>query len=295
MQAMARGAFRALMKQRLQKKPEVFDAMVPDFGVSCRRLTPGLDYLEALAASNVDFISKRIKKITDKGLILEDGTEVNVDVIVCATGFDASAPPRFSVVGRNNINIADRFAEFPETYMSVVTDGFPNYFMMLGPNSALATGSLTVQIEAFGDYICKAIRKIQRDGIKAMEIQSRRVKDFSDYCNEYFKRTVFVDNCNSWYRFNGDGDRISGLWPGSTLHALEAAASPRWEDYEYVYHGERRGGDERNRLLWFGNGWSELQINGGETAYYIDPMFQDVPSAPLPEDTPKHKMRAFCY
>lgn len=293
-QAAAKENFITFMKESLAKKPEIFDALIPDFDVTCRRLTPGPGYLEALQADNVEFVSTKIQKVHQNGVELSNGRKIDLDVLVCATGFNASAPPPFNVIGRNNLNLDERFTPFPETYMSLVTDGFPNFFMMNGPNSAVVTGSLTIQIEAEGDYIVRAIRKIQREGIKAMEVKAARVQDFCDYSTEYFKRTVLLDNCRSWYRSNGGGgDRISGPWPGTTLHSLEAFRSPRWEDFDYVYEGEEDG-KKVNRLLWLGNGCTDIQENQrGDLAWYLDPDYLEVPVTPFPERNPKYEKRAF--
>ncbi|KIW62339.1 hypothetical protein PV04_10520 [Phialophora macrospora] len=139
--------------------------------------------------------------------------------------------------------------------MSVAVDGFPNFFSMLGPNSGVASGSLTKIIEATGDYITKCVRKVQKENIWAMHISPRATRDWLRYVDAYFPRTVFLDNCKTWYRKN---NRVVGLWPGSTLHAIETLRSPRWEDYEYVYADEDDN-ESLNRLAWLGNGWTEIQ------------------------------------
>lgn len=105
-----------------------------------------------------------------------------------------------------------KFEPYAETYLSLAIDGFPNYFMMLGPNAAVGTGTLTTMVEMTGDYIIKRVRKLQKENIKSMEVQKRRVRDFSDFIDHYFKKTVYMDNCSSWYRSKGGrGDRITGL------------------------------------------------------------------------------------
>ena len=131
-----------------------------------------------------------------------------------------------------------------------------------------------------------------------MEVKKQRVKDFSTVAANYFKRTVYLDNCTSWYRNGGGrGDRISGIWPGSALHAMETLRSPRWEDYNYRYEGEDGSGKEVNRLAWLGNGWSVVQIDegAGELAHFLQPEFVDAPAAPFPEETQVYKQRPFSH
>ncbi len=283
-------AFRAMMVERLAKKPEILDALVPSFAVGCRRLTPGPGYLEALVEDNVEFVSDKIASIKPEGIVLENGRNVDIDVLVCATGFNTSSPPPFQVEGKNGVTLQKKFTPYPETYLTMTVDGFPNFFMMLGPNSAIGSGSLTMMIETEGDYIIKCIRKLQREDYVSMMPKPQRVADFSEYCHEYFKGTVYMDECNSWYRSEGGkGSRITGLWPGSTLHCLETLRSPRWEDFEFESKDE-------NRLRWLGNGWSVTHMpGGGDPAWYLEPRFMNVPPPGRPEEDEEFKMRPYLY
>lgn len=78
----------AFMKRKLEKKPEIYQALIPTFPPGCRRLTPGPGYLEALIEDNVTFIGSGIEEVTENGIIDTDGTFHEVDAIICATGFD---------------------------------------------------------------------------------------------------------------------------------------------------------------------------------------------------------------
>ncbi|KAF2090198.1 FAD/NAD(P)-binding domain-containing protein [Saccharata proteae CBS 121410] len=294
LQIAAQKAFADHMRTRLASEPAIFDALLPSFRPGCRRLTPGPGFLEALVEPNVDFLTSPITGITPTGVLTADNTHHEVDVLVCATGFHTSAPPPFPVHGANNTTIQARWQDRAESYLSLAVDGFPNHFLMLGPNSAIGSGSLTMMIEATGDYIVRAIRKLQKENIKTMAVSERRVKDFTLYVDRYFERTVFTDECRSWYR-NGVGS-VTGLWPGSTLHCVEAMRSPRWEDWEYVYLGEEEG-EEVNRLAWLGNGWSLNQLEGRDLAWYLYDEFVDRPGVGRPEEggSGKYEARAFSY
>ncbi|KAI0130019.1 flavin-binding monooxygenase [Xylariales sp. AK1849] len=298
MQNTAIESFRAAMKNRLSAKPEIADFLIPSFAVGCRRATPGPGYLEALIESNVDFITDPIAAVNSSGVSLRSGRQVDLDCLVCATGFNTSAPPPFAVYGQGGLSLKERFTPHPEAYLSLAVDGFPNFFMMLGPNSAIGTGSLTMILETEGDYIVKCIRKLQKEDYASMCVKNERVADWSEYCMEYFKNTVYSDQCNSWYKSEtGKGVRITGLWPGSTLHALEALRAPRWEDYEWE---SVEGGN--NKMRWLGNGWSVTHMDGtdgeefgGDPAWYLEPRFQDAPVGKRPEEDPEFKMRPFSH
>lgn len=235
---------------------------------------------------------------------------------MCATGFYASAAPPFEIIGTKGKTLKQHWHERAYNYLSLATDSFPNHFLMLGPNGAAGEGSLTMMIESTGDYIIKAIRKLQKENIRCMSIKSARVQDFTQYCDTYFERTVYKDNCKSWYRKNGQGvpgEHVTGLWPGSTLHNIETLRSPRWEDYDYEYEESITRG---NQMAWLGNGWAMNQTmpkgQGGEArggprkmgssrpkdellAWYLLPQFQDLPVTPRPEENEKFKIRPWSH
>ncbi|OAA64312.1 Flavin monooxygenase-like protein [Niveomyces insectorum RCEF 264] len=308
MQTMFQSHFRAGMKERLASRPDIFDTIVPDFAPGCRRLTPGKGYLEALMAPNVEVLPEAVTAVSPDGVLtmasgrtlggsVEDNNNNNddkpIDALVLATGFKVSEPPPFPVTGRNGQTLAARWAKRPESYLSVAVDGFPNYLMMFGPNSAIGFGSLTKILEAECDYIVQVLRKLQREDYATIEPKAARVADFQQYIGRYFVDTVYLDHCRSWYRTEGGtGDWICGLWPGSTLHALEVLRSPRWEDFDY-----ESADPSPNRLRWLGNGRSETQDpNGpGDPSWYINPDEVDVPREGKPEEEPRYKARPWSY
>lgn len=107
---------------------ELVKALVPDFAVGCRRLTPAVGYLECLQAENVRVVTDPIASIIKNGVKTSTGEIVEIDVLVCATGFDVGFCPRFPVVGRKG-NLQDLWrANLPRAYMSTSIPDFPNYF-----------------------------------------------------------------------------------------------------------------------------------------------------------------------
>ena len=260
----AREIFTRLMKERLAKKPEVAEHLLPDFPPLCKRLTPGPGYLEALTRENVDVIPAGISHITTTGIVTSDGTHREVDAIVCATGFDTSFQNRFPVYGLNDIKLGQKWQSGPSTYLSITTDGFPNFFMSLGPNSAVGAGNLLMLLEREAEYTGQCLAKMQYENILTMMPSTRAVNNFTDFCDAYFAGTVFSEECSSWYKSGGKNGRVSALWPGSSLHAIRALERPRWEDFEYEYV-------DGNPWGWFGDGWSERdRDNAADKTYYLD-------------------------
>ena len=126
------------MKARLQNE-SLEQLVVPKWGVGCRRLTPGVNYLETLVSEKVSVVYGDIQQITERGCVCDD-TEYPVDVLICATGFDTSFRPRFPIIGLGGKNLADVWADEPKSYLGLAAPGFPNYFMFIGPNSPIGNG-----------------------------------------------------------------------------------------------------------------------------------------------------------
>ncbi|KAI6758576.1 hypothetical protein HG530_010816 [Fusarium avenaceum] len=257
-QANLRQLAKESMIQRLKDKPEIYNHLQPDFSPYCKRMSPGPGYLEALSSPKVDTITTGITKIDETGIITADGQHHPVDAIICATGFQTSPANRsFPIYGIGGVNLRERFQKRPETYLSVCTDGFPNFFQSMGPNSMPGAGSLLLVIEKTNLYIGKIIARMAYDNIVRIEPKRKMVQAFTNYCDEFFKSTVFAEECNSWYKTYEVGasreeqkrGRVSALWPGSSLHAVRTMSNPRWEDFDYEYCDDDEFG-------WFGNGWT---------------------------------------
>jgi hypothetical protein len=288
-QVSATALFEAGMRRRLDGREDLTTAMIPKFAPGCRRLTPGPGYLEALKEENVTLITTPIQEVTPRGIKLTSGEDVELDVLICATGYDVEAPPTFEVTGRNGTTLAEKWKPYLQSYISVAVDEFPNFLLVGGPNSGLGSGSLIAVFEAQGDYVVKVIRKMQREDYATIEPKAERVTDFSQYIDEYFKGTVYTDECSSWYRAGKTGSRIVALWPGSSAQCLEVLRSPRWEDF--VFESAEETG---NLLRWMGNGWS-LTLTEGDPSWFLDADVVDVPEEGKPEEGKFYKRRPFSY
>ena len=214
MQLRGQDVFTQNMKRRLANNPGLIDDLLPSFPPACRRLTPGPGYLEALTDDKVNLITSDIVKVDETGIITADGRHRPVEMLVCATGFDTSYTPRFLIKGRGGATLSGRWQQTPETYLSLATDGFPNYFISLGPNAGLGEGNLLLLIEKGIDYVTECVRKMQRDNIRAMSVRREAVQRFTQYCDAYFARTVFSGKCRSWYKGGTKDGRVTALWPG---------------------------------------------------------------------------------
>jgi len=142
-QKISRDLVTDIMREQLDNDSILTNKIIPGFDLGCRRMTPGSGYLQSLKKDNVHVVTESVVKFTEDGVVDESGTEHKVDVVVCATGFDASFTPHFEVIGRNNSNIKEQFGENPKAYLSITAPNFPNLFCMFPPCLAFLFLTLT--------------------------------------------------------------------------------------------------------------------------------------------------------
>ncbi|KAL3419955.1 4-hydroxyacetophenone monooxygenase [Phlyctema vagabunda] len=256
--------FKKLMAERLKKKPELLDSIVPDFSPNCRRLTPGPGYLEALTEDNVSFIPTAIERFTKDGIVTVDGVERKVDAVICSTGANVDMIPPFPIVAHGK-DLRDTWTPDPYTYIGVATPGFPNLLFLQGPNGTGHSGTVPNQVETQITYHAQLLRKFRAQRIKTFEPSKAAADDFVAYADSFFPKTVFTENCSSWANGGRPGGKIHGHWPGSASHLNHVRRSPRWEDWDWTYRGA-----SGNRFAYFGNGWtSKEKIEGSDLTTYL--------------------------
>ncbi|KAF7323243.1 hypothetical protein HMN09_00105100 [Mycena chlorophos] len=251
------------MRERLKGDQRLIDAIVPkDFAVGCRRPTPGNGYLEALIEPNVQVYTEMFQRITEKGFINAKGNEIEVDVIVCATGFDTSFRPRFPIIA-NGVNLQDLWKDYPtDSYLSIAVKKFPNYWMYYGPHGPTAHGSGAPAIHSYTGAFLKAIRKMQLENIKSMTIKDKAADDYNEHRQLYVQRTAWVGPCASWFKPRSGPDTTPMLFPGSRIVFFELLTNMRWEDFDYEY------GYAGNRFGYLGTGFSTREQDGRDTTFY---------------------------
>ncbi|KAL4869862.1 hypothetical protein BDV12DRAFT_195870 [Aspergillus spectabilis] len=252
-----------LMLARISEKPELADKIIPDFPPNCRRPTPGPGYLEALCKDNVDYIQTHIERFTPTSIVTKDGVERPVDAVICSTGANVDHVPPFSILA-NGLDLREAWKHgghygFPYNYLGVAVPGFPNFLWIGGPNATGHGGSVPNSVENQITYIAKIIRKLRNQGIKSVAPSKAATDDFLEYSDQFFPRTVWTDNCSSWYNGGRPGARIHGLFPGSAATLNYIRRDPRWEDFEFTYTNP-----SGNRFAWFGNGWTSRELTDGE-------------------------------
>lgn len=259
-----------MMKDRLNHDPTLTSHMVPDFALGCRRMTPGTGYLQALTKENVQVIAKDAIRFTEKGVVDASGVEHECDAVVCATGFNTNFAPHFKVIGRNGRNLQKEFGDFPQAYMAIMAEGFPNLYMFIGPNGPASHGSILPIFEWHTRYMFQMINKLQRENIRAFDPKKECIREMYNHTHELMKRLTWSAACSSWFKNGKTHGPVTAIWPGSRLHYFEIMREVRYEDYNITY---RTG----NRYQFLGNGYTHNEIDPeGNAVWYFDDAFSKV-------------------
>ncbi|KAL5338350.1 hypothetical protein BJX70DRAFT_202212 [Aspergillus crustosus] len=254
---------RAEMARKLNGREDLISKLVPtDYAVGCRRPTPGNGYLECLTDEKCTVSFETIVEVTETGLVTEDGVYHDLDLLICATGFDVSFRPKFPLVGKNGLDLRDAWAKQPDTYLSATIPQFPNYFMINGPFGPYGHGSILPIIEIITRYIEKFLLKLSLQNIKSFQPSQAAVTEFRRHRELFLLRTAWSSPCRSWFK-GGTVDGPVMMWPGSRLHFFDVLKEPRFEDYEWEYR-------LNNRFSYFGNGFSVREVEGGDVTWYVE-------------------------
>jgi hypothetical protein len=226
-------------------------------GIRAPEPAPG--FLEALVQDNVEMRWDDIKRISEKGIVLKSGEEKEYDAIVCATGFDTTFKPAFPLIGRNGVNLAEKWTEEqPKAYFGFLVPDMPNYFCFIGPNSPISNGSLVLGIQATAIYVYKWLEKLQTEMIKSFEVRHDVNEEYNQHMQKYLERTVWTRNCRSWYKRGTVEGPVVAIYGGTSFHFMEAIKNPRWEDFNVERLEEARA----NRFAYLGNGFSRREAKG---------------------------------
>ncbi len=222
----------AMMRLRLRRHvrdPALRAKLTPSYRIGCKRIVISDDYHPTLTRPNVDVITAGIREIKPSSIVTEDGAEHAVDTIVFATGFgvmQVADPLR----GRDGVTLTERWAPRREAYLGTTVAGYPNYFMLVGPNTATGHTSVLLYIEAQIDYIIESMRHLQRHGLSSLDVRPEVQAAFNDGLRVKLKDTIWTaGGCQSWY-LDADGG-TSAIWPGYTRDFRRALGTFNARDY----------------------------------------------------------------
>ena len=197
------------------KDPALRKKVTPDYTFGCKRVLISNDYLPSLAQPNVDVITHGIKEVRANSIIGDDGQERQVDAIIFGTGFKAQDPiPRGAVFGKGGVDLIDTWQEGAQAYLGSAVNGFPNFFMLMGPNTGLGHSSMVFMIEAQAQYIVQCLNTIRDRGLSYMDVRKDVQASYTRDIQQRLQKSVWASGCQSWY-LSADGHN-GAAWPGFT-------------------------------------------------------------------------------
>ena len=209
--AAQRIALRHLHRQ--VRDPPLRAALTPNYVLGCKRVLLSNDYYPALERDNVDLVVGPVGEVRPHGIVADDGSEHPVDTIIFATGFHVTDMPTMHCIrGRGGRTLAEAWTPTMRAYLGTTVAGFPNLFLLFGPNTGLAHTSVVLMIESQLHQIVAALRYQRRAGLTAIEPTEAAQQRFTERIDAKMAGTVWMTGgCSSWY-LDATG-RNSALWP----------------------------------------------------------------------------------
>jgi cation diffusion facilitator CzcD-associated flavoprotein CzcO len=235
----------ALLKQveklalaHLQKEipnPELRAKLTPDYVLGCKRVLLSNNYYQAVAQPNVEVLATGVRSVRGRVLVGQDGVEREVDTVVLGTGFHVSDPPNAAhVYGKDGRSLAEVWRGSPEAYRGTTVSGFPNFFLVLGPNLAIGNNSAFVVIESQLNYIMAALETMRRRGISRLEVRRDAQAAYNREVQRDLQGTVWnTGGCSSYYIDANGRNSIGFPWSTETMRKMLAAFDI--EKYDVVH------------------------------------------------------------
>lgn len=212
--------------------PELRERLRPNYRAACKRLIISPDFYEKIQRPNASLVTDAIERVEATGVRTNDGTLHELDVLVLATGFKVDSFTRpMRVIGRDGRNLDDAWAKRPEAYLAISVPGFPNFFMLNGPNGPVGNFSLIQIAELQFAYILQLVAKLRAGECREVCATRSALERFEAAREEAARHTVWVTGCRSWYL---DDRGIPASWPWTLDRFRDAMASPDLDEYELV-------------------------------------------------------------
>jgi len=219
--------------ERSLEDPKLRAALTPRYQIGCKRILLSDDFYPIFKRSNVELVTDRISEVREHNVVTQDGAERPVDVLIYGTGFHVTEQfIGMKLFGRNGLEIHDAWRNGLSAYLGVSVSGFPNFFMLLGPNTGLGHNSVVLMIEAQVRYVINCLKLMRKRSISAMEVRAESQKRFAANLRDHMARTVWQSGgCRSWYQDVRTGENTT-LWPGSVIQYFRAMRSVSLSEYQ---------------------------------------------------------------
>jgi cation diffusion facilitator CzcD-associated flavoprotein CzcO len=224
--------------ERQVKDPVLRAKLTPDYALGCKRLLISSDYYPALTRDDVELVTDEVVRITPTGVQTADGRTREVDAIIFGTGFDAQdALASVTITGRDRRTLAEAWEGGMSAYLGTTVAGFPNLFLLCGPNTGLGHNSQVFMIERQVHLAVAAIKAARRRG--AIDVRPDVQARFGDWLRDRLRNTVWnAGGCTSWYLDPRTGENTL-LWPSTTVEFWKRTRRLHPERYAFTRRPRR--------------------------------------------------------
>ena len=206
--------------------------LLPEYPIGCKRVLLSDDYLPALARANVELVTAPIARVARDGVVTADGTLRRADTLIFGTGFEpleTLAPP--VIEGRAGLRLTDAWRGGAEAYYGMAVSGFPNLFLLFGPNTGLGHNSVVCMIECQVDYVIRCIAELAARRCGWMEVRRDVMDAYGSDLATRMQGTVWEAGCSSWYKT--ETGKVTHNWPRFAFQYGLEVRSPRFDAFAW--------------------------------------------------------------
>lgn len=207
-------------------------ALIPDYKIGCKRILMANDWYQAVSAPQVDLVTASIDHVETDAIVTQDGVRHPVDVIILGTGFkttDFLAP--MQITGLDGVDLNTAWRAGAEAYKGISVAGFPNLFILYGPNTNLSHSSIIFMLESQIHYVMLCLQAKKQLGATSMDVKPARQQEFVNALQQRLGKTVWASGCASWY-LDKSGRNVAN-WPGFTFSYRRLTRQFTPEDYQF--------------------------------------------------------------
>ena len=225
-------SFQRNLKQQVSD-PVLRAHLNPDYTVGCKRVLISNDFYPAMARDNVSLVTDPITRVVPEGVLTAGGHLHPADVIIHGTGFAATQfLTPMKVTGLDGLDLNDVWRRGAQAYLGMTVSGFPNFFMLYGPNTNLGHNSIVYMLESQIEHIVRCMKGMRQQGVKAIDVPRARFDQFNERITAGLRRTVWASGCTSWYQ---TGDGVNPVnWPGFTFTYRRLTRQAGLQDYRVL-------------------------------------------------------------
>lgn len=232
MKRLVRRQFERTLEEQV-KDPEIRKKLTPDYPIGCKRILISDDYFPAIQRENVSLVTEGIGRIEESGVRTKDGALREADVIILATGFKPfNLLESVEVIGPAGRSLKEEWAQGVNAHKTVDVPGFPNLFMLLGPNSGLGHNSVILMIEAQVKYVMQLIEAMVAKGAGKVEPTREAAALYDERLQKRLADRVWAAGCGAWYVDQRSGRNYT-LYPDTVRAYLREMKAPDLGDYAF--------------------------------------------------------------